>query len=64
MTKEFLVRSREILLFEEADFLGRGGEEVHFGSLSDDVVTLVATGPADAIGWVARAIVAHGTVAA
>ncbi len=64
MTNEFLVLTREIGLVEEADFLTHGGEELHFGSVVDGTVRLVAQGTADSIGRLARMIKAHHTAAA
>ena len=38
MTNEFLVKSREILLLDESDFIAHGGEGIQFGHLDGEVV--------------------------
>ena len=63
MRNVFLVSAREISLLEELDFYVHGGRELHFGCVVDGTVELVATGPAVAIGGLARSIISHHTAA-
>ena len=63
MTNEFLVKSKEILLLDESDFIAHGGEGIQFGHVDGEVVCLRATGSVASIGHLARIIVTHRTAA-
>jgi hypothetical protein len=63
MTNQFLVRTREIILIDERDFLANGGEQLSFGPIVDDTVPLYATGSPGSIRRLAQTIIAHHTAA-
>jgi hypothetical protein len=63
MTNEFIVRSDEISLIDEAAFLAHGGEELWFGALEGTIVCIHATGSTASITALARTIIGHQTAA-
>jgi len=63
MRAKFLVLTAEIVQVEEHDFLTHGGQELHFGSVAGDTVSMYAVGSPDSIGRLARTIRAHHTAA-
>lgn len=63
VTNEFLVRTQEIILMDESDFLANGGELISFGPIVDDTVRLYAIGSPSSIRCLAHKIITHHTSA-
>jgi hypothetical protein len=61
MNVTFTVHVGEIISVDEKDFISRGGDELYFGRVEGDVVTLFARGSACSISSLARDIIRHHT---
>jgi hypothetical protein len=63
MSSDFLVRTEEMFLVDDAEFFGNGGVILAFGALDGGAVTLHAEGTRGAIAGLARHIAEHHTAA-